>query len=90
MILYHGTDLDSALDILNHGLDASKLSRLQAGRPTQLGSGWYAATGPEAAWFFASLAPGNRDRGFTVIELEISDFRTTGVVCAHHICYIEQ
>lgn len=32
MLLYHGTDLDSALDILNHGLDANKLSNLQAGR----------------------------------------------------------
>lgn len=56
MILYHGTDLDSALTILNEGLDAQKLSNLQADRPTQLGPGWYAAVEPEAAWFFASLA----------------------------------
>ena len=71
MILYHGTDLDSALNILNHGLDVNELSLLQAGRPTQMGSGWYAAMEPEAAWFFASLAPGNRGNGHTVLELEL-------------------
>ena len=43
MILYHGTDIDSALDILNHGLDAGKLTALQRERPAQLGHGWYAA-----------------------------------------------
>ncbi|MEZ4859728.1 MAG: hypothetical protein R3C14_00395 [Caldilineaceae bacterium] len=73
MILYHGTDLDSALTILNEGLDAQRLSSLQAQRPTQLGPGWYAAMEPEAAWFFASLAPGNRGDGYTVVELELPD-----------------
>lgn len=73
MILYHGTDLESALMILNDGLDAQMLSRLQETRPIQLGHGWYTATEPEAAWFFASLAPGNRGHGYTVVELELSD-----------------
>ena len=73
MLLYHGTDIDSALDILNHGLDAAKLTALQLERPTQLGPGWYAAYEPEVAWFFASLAPGNVGRGYTVIAIDIPD-----------------
>lgn len=73
MILYHGTDIDSALDILNNGLDATKLTALQYGHPTQLGAGWYAACDAEAAWFFASLAPGNVGRGYAVIEVDIPD-----------------
>jgi hypothetical protein len=73
MILYHGTDIDSALDILNHGLDAAKLTALQLDRPTQLGHGWYAAYEAEVAWFFASLAPGNVGRGYTVIEIDIPE-----------------
>jgi hypothetical protein len=73
MILYHGTDIDSALDILNNGLDATKLTVLQGGRPPQLGVGWYAACDAEVAWFFASLAPGNVGRGYTVIEIDIPD-----------------
>jgi hypothetical protein len=73
MILYHGTDVDSALDILNHGLDAAKLTALQLDRPTQLGLGWYAAYDAEVAWFFASLAPGNVGRGYTVIEIDIPE-----------------
>lgn len=47
-----------------------------------MGSGWYAATGPEAAWFFASVAPGNRDRGFTVIELEVSELTVKQFIAA--------
>jgi len=73
MLLYHGTDIDSALDILNHGLDATKLTALQLDRPTQLGRGWYAAYEAEVAWFFASLAPGNVGRGYTVIEIDIPE-----------------
>lgn len=73
MILYHGTDIDSALDILNTGLDAAKSTTLQSGRPTQLGIGWYAACDAEVAWFFASLAPGNVGRGYTVIEVDIPE-----------------
>jgi len=73
MILYHGTDVDSALNILNHGLDAAKLTALQLDRPTQLGRGWYAAYEAEVAWFFASLAPGNVGRGYAVIEIDIPE-----------------
>ena len=73
MILYHGTDIDSALDILNHGLDAVKLTALQLERPTQLGRGWYATYDAEMAWFFASLAPGNVGRGYAVIEIDIPE-----------------
>ncbi|ETW98949.1 hypothetical protein [Candidatus Entotheonella palauensis] len=73
MILFHGTDIDSALDILNNGLDATKLRALQLNRPTQLGMGWYAACDAEVAWFFASLAPGNKGRGYTVIEIDIPE-----------------
>ncbi|WP_089721964.1 hypothetical protein [Candidatus Entotheonella palauensis] len=73
MILFHGTDLDSALDILNNGLDATKLIAFQLNRPTQLGMGWYAACDAEVAWFFASLAPGNTGRGYTVIEINIPE-----------------
>lgn len=85
MILYHGTDLESALNILNHGLDENKLRDFQAGRPTQIGLGWYSATEPAAAWFFASLAPGNQDRGFTVIELEISDVTVKQLVTSGQV-----
>jgi hypothetical protein len=73
MILYHGTDVDSALDMLNHGLDATKLLGLQRHRPTQIGVGWYAACDAEVAWFFASLAPGNVGRGYTVIEIDVPE-----------------
>jgi len=72
IVLYHGTDIDSALDILNNGLNKSHLIKLQSERMTQLGIGWYATGNFEAAWFFASFAPGNRGRGYTVIEMEIS------------------
>jgi len=70
-VLYHGTDVDSALDILNNGLSAERLISIQGVRPVQLGLGWYAALDSEVAWFFASLAPGNIGRGYTVIEMEI-------------------
>lgn len=73
MIFFHGTDLDSALNILSHGLDEAKLNQLQKNRPTQIGSGWYTTTDPEVGWFFASLAPGNQGNGFTVIELELAE-----------------
>ena len=49
MILYNGTDIDSALDVLNYGLDAAKLTALQLDRPTQFGRGWYAAYEAEVA-----------------------------------------
>lgn len=73
MILYHGTDVDSALDILNNGLNGERLRLLQSPRQTQLGPGLYVAEDPEIAWFFASLAPGNRGRGYTIIEIELTD-----------------
>lgn len=82
MILYHGTDIDSALDILNHGLDAAKLTALQLDRPTQLGRGWYAAYEAEVAWFCASLAPGNVGRGYAVIEIEIPEDMLNQLVAA--------
>ena len=31
------------------------------------------AEDPEIAWFFASLAPGNHGRGYSVIEIELPD-----------------
>ena len=45
---YHGTDIESALDILNNGLNGSRLIALQT-QPVQLGRGWYAAFDPEVA-----------------------------------------
>lgn len=72
-VLYHGTDVDSALDILNNGLNEHRLLALQGRRPTQLGPGWYVALDSEVAWFFAALAPGNVGRGYTVIEMELAD-----------------
>lgn len=69
VVLYHGTDWESALDILNFGLDAGKLRRLQSGRRTQLGAGWYVTEDIDIAWYFASLAPGLTDGGYTVIEM---------------------
>lgn len=74
IVLYHGTDIDSALDILNNGLDTQRLLTLQSDRVTQLGIGWYATDEPETAWFFASLAPGNTGHGYTVIEMELSKY----------------
>jgi hypothetical protein len=67
---YHGTDIDSALDILNHGLNVEKLSSLQT--TTQIGPGWYTTLNVEVAWFFASLAPGNFGRGYTVVEMDLA------------------
>lgn len=70
-ILYHGTDVDSALSILNEGLNAERLLTLQRTRPTQVGHGWYATPHVDVAWFFASFAPGNVGQGYTVIEIEL-------------------
>jgi hypothetical protein len=72
VVLYHGTDVDSALDILNHGLNAERLIALQIDRPTQLGPGWYAATDVDTAWLFASLAPGIHSE-YTVIEVALTE-----------------
>lgn len=69
--LYHGTDVYSALDILNNGLQAEKLLALQARHPVQSGAAWYAAFDPEVPWFFASLAPGDTAQGCTVIEMSL-------------------
>jgi hypothetical protein len=60
--LYHGTDVNSALDILNNGLNRDRLRALQT-EPVQLGIGWYAAFDPQIAWFFATLAPGLNESG---------------------------
>lgn len=70
--LYHGTDWESALDILNSGLDVENLRRLQPDRATQLGPGWYVTESPDIAWYFASIAPGLTDDGYTVIEMRVA------------------
>ena len=67
--LYHGTDWESALDILNHGLNIDHLKHLQAGRATQLGIGWYTTDMIDTAWYFASIAPGITEGGYTVIQM---------------------
>jgi len=70
IILYHGTDVDSALEILNHGINIEKLRLLQTG-DTQFGEGFYTANNVEVAWFFASMAPGTLSKSYTVIECEL-------------------
>lgn len=87
--LYHGTSVDSALDILNNGLNIDKLTALQSGGAEQLGTGWYAAFDPEVAWFFASLAPGAQ-QGYTVVEArvpqaELHDMEANGLVVRSRI-----
>ncbi|MBI4771930.1 MAG: hypothetical protein HY784_16330 [Chloroflexi bacterium] len=89
IVLYHGTDAASALDILNGGLNAKKLAARQGGRARQLGIGWYAASDLEVAWFFASLAPG-ASQGYTVIEMrlpqvELRELEERGLVVRGHI-----
>ncbi|MEZ4736842.1 MAG: hypothetical protein R3E79_57910 [Caldilineaceae bacterium] len=71
VIFYHGTDLDSLLSILNEGLQADKLRELQSKRKVQAGSGWYVTNNISAAWYFASIAYGNTDRGSAVVEIEL-------------------
>jgi hypothetical protein len=71
IVFYHGTDVDSALDILNNGLNAEHLLAMQTERSVQIRPGWYTALDPEVAWFFASLAPGDKGRGYTVIEIHL-------------------
>ncbi len=70
IVFYHGTDWESALDILNHGLDIVKLRRLQRA-VTQLGEGLYTTDNLDTAWFFASIAPGAADISYTVLEIEL-------------------
>lgn len=70
IILYHGTDWESALDILNHGIDITKLRYLQQA-VTQLGEGFYTTNDIDTAWYFASTAPGSIDKNYTVIEIEL-------------------
>lgn len=71
VIFYHGTDLDSLLSILNDGLQADKLHELQSKHRVQAGTGWYVTDDISAAWYFATIAYGNRDRGSAVIEIEL-------------------
>jgi hypothetical protein len=71
VIQYHGTDWESALDILNHGLNVARLQQLQYGRSIQLGPGWYTTDDFNIAWYFASIAPGTIDQTYTVIEIEL-------------------
>lgn len=71
VILYHGTDVDSALDILNNGLNQERLLNHQ-NEDLQLGSGWYTAIEPNVAWFFATLAAEALEL-CTVIEMHIKE-----------------
>jgi len=71
ILLYHGTDWESALDILNFGLKLEKVRQLQLGRVTQLGPGWYTTDDAGIAWYFASIGPGTVDQRYTVIEMEL-------------------
>ena len=71
MKLYHGTDIDSAIDILNSGLNKDKVIERQ-GQYSQLGVGWYTAIEPNVAWFFGTLAAEALD-ACTVIEMEIAE-----------------
>lgn len=68
--LYHGTDVYSALDILNNGLNPDRLVKLQV-NPVQLGPGLYTALDVNVAWFFASLAPNAETLEYTVIEISL-------------------
>ncbi|MCT7954303.1 hypothetical protein [Laspinema palackyanum] len=69
--LYHGTDVYSALDILNNGLNPDRLVKLPV-NPVQLGPGLYTALDLDVAWFFASLAPNAETLEYTVIEISLS------------------
>jgi hypothetical protein len=71
VIFYHGTDLDSLLSILNEGLQADKLHRLQSRRKVQAGAGWYVTDDIRAAWYFGTIAYGNKDKGSAVVEVEL-------------------
>jgi len=70
VVLYHGTDLTSVMDILKNGLDEQRLTVLQANRKTQSRPGWYVTYNFAAAWYFASIAPGNKDK-YAVIEVKL-------------------
>ncbi|MEZ4869706.1 MAG: hypothetical protein R3C14_50740 [Caldilineaceae bacterium] len=69
--LYHGTDVESALDILNSGLNKERLLDHQ-NEFLQLDSGWYTAVEPNVAWFFATLAAEAFEL-CTVIEMHIPE-----------------
>jgi hypothetical protein len=68
--LYHGTDVYSALDILNNGLNPERLLKLQV-NPVQLGPGLYTALDLDVAWFFASLAPNAEMLESAVIKISL-------------------
>lgn len=68
--LYHGTDVYSALDILNNGLNPERLLELQV-NPVQLGPGLYTALDLDVAWFFASLAPNAEMLESAVIKISL-------------------
>jgi len=70
--LYHGTDITSALDILNNGLNVKQLQAKQK-RPLQLGLGWYAALESEVAEFFGSLATNITGEHYTIIQMSLSN-----------------
>jgi hypothetical protein len=69
--LYHGTDIESASDIIQNGLNLDNLVRQQDGRPTQLGTGLYTTDQIDIAWYFASAAPGSIGRQYVVVVMEM-------------------
>lgn len=71
VIFYHGTDLESAIDIIQNGLNLDNLIQQQAGRPTQLGIGWYTTDDINIAWYFASIAPGALERKYVIVVMEM-------------------
>jgi len=70
IVLYHGTDIYSGLDILNNGLNADKLKAKQI-KFVQLGLGFYTTPELEVAKFFGSLAVTSPVIQFTVIEMSL-------------------
>ena len=71
VILYHGTDIESAIDIIQNGLSLDNLIQQSNGRPTQLGIGWYTTDEIDIAWYFASTAPGSIGRQYVVVVMEM-------------------
>ncbi len=71
VILYHGTNWENAIDILNHGLNIGRLIEIQSSKFVQTGIGWYTTENIDAAWYFASMSLETMNQEGTVIEMEI-------------------
>lgn len=63
--------MDSAIDIVQHGLNIENLLQRQAGRPTQLGLGWYTTDEIDIAWYFASIAADAFEHNYAVVVMQI-------------------